>query len=171
MRISREVCQTLPVCYIYSDLVVECVECMANSDNVIRAGLTPKLRDIPALVSGLTYIAGDPKKHVVKHRDFPPSIPRTSIVPSVLYDPPIPEFSVIQTKLYPDRTEKHRAVRGPSIAIVTGGKGWISWKKQDQEKLEVGLGDVFFVGANTEITVESEGNTVLVIYRAFVEGD
>ncbi|KAF8798497.1 RmlC-like cupin [Phlegmacium glaucopus] len=41
-------------------------ECMANSDNVIRAGLTPKLRDIPNLISNLTYTASPPSKHVVE---------------------------------------------------------------------------------------------------------
>lgn len=33
----------------------DCVECMACSDNVVRAGLTPKLKDVPTLVSMLTY--------------------------------------------------------------------------------------------------------------------
>ncbi|KAF5193483.1 Mannose-6-phosphate isomerase [Thalictrum thalictroides] len=33
----------------------ECIECMATSDNVVRAGLTPKLRDVPTLCSMLTY--------------------------------------------------------------------------------------------------------------------
>src|ERR1700722_11977479 len=33
-------------------LPVDIIECMANSDNVIRAGLTPKLRDIPNLPAG-----------------------------------------------------------------------------------------------------------------------
>ena len=32
-----------------------CVECMACSDNVVRAGLTPKLRDVPTLVDMLDY--------------------------------------------------------------------------------------------------------------------
>lgn len=33
----------------------ECVECMATSDNVVRAGLTPKYRDVETLCSMLTY--------------------------------------------------------------------------------------------------------------------
>lgn len=33
----------------------ECIECMATSDNVVRAGLTPKLRDVQTLCSMLTY--------------------------------------------------------------------------------------------------------------------
>ena len=36
----------------------ECVECMATSDNVVRAGLTPKLRDTSILCDMLTYAAG-----------------------------------------------------------------------------------------------------------------
>ena len=33
----------------------ECIECMATSDNVIRAGLTPKFRDVQTLCAMLTY--------------------------------------------------------------------------------------------------------------------
>lgn len=33
----------------------ECIECMATSDNVVRAGLTPKYIDVPTLCSMLTY--------------------------------------------------------------------------------------------------------------------
>merc|ERR550525_94848 len=35
----------VPHAYLSGD----CVECMANSDNVVRAGLTPKLIDVPTL--------------------------------------------------------------------------------------------------------------------------
>ncbi|KAH9306649.1 hypothetical protein KI387_011053, partial [Taxus chinensis] len=40
-----------PHAYLYG----ECVECMATSDNVVRAGLTPKYRDVETLCSMLTY--------------------------------------------------------------------------------------------------------------------
>lgn len=40
-----------PHAYIYG----ECIECMATSDNVVRAGLTPKKRDVEILCSMLTY--------------------------------------------------------------------------------------------------------------------
>jgi mannose-6-phosphate isomerase class I len=39
----------------------ECMECMATSDNVVRAGLTPKLRDTAILCDMLTYAAGMPE--------------------------------------------------------------------------------------------------------------
>ena len=40
-----------PHAYLYG----ECIECMATSDNVVRAGLTPKHRDVQTLCSMLTY--------------------------------------------------------------------------------------------------------------------
>lgn len=40
-----------PHAYIYGD----CIECMALSDNVVRAGLTPKFKDVETLCSMLTY--------------------------------------------------------------------------------------------------------------------
>lgn len=36
----------------------ECVECMANSDNVVRVGLTPKYKDVDTLIDMLTYNMG-----------------------------------------------------------------------------------------------------------------
>jgi mannose-6-phosphate isomerase len=41
----------LPHAYLSGDIV----ECMANSDNVVRAGLTSKFQDIPTLVEMLSY--------------------------------------------------------------------------------------------------------------------
>ena len=41
----------LPHAYLSGD----CVECMACSDNVVRAGLTPKFMDVPTLCQMLNY--------------------------------------------------------------------------------------------------------------------
>ena len=35
----------------------DCIECMACSDNVVRAGLTPKFKDIETLINMLSYEA------------------------------------------------------------------------------------------------------------------
>lgn len=134
------------------------MECMANSDNVIRAGLTPKLRDIPNLVSGLTYEAASPEKHFVKPTSF------GSSSASTLYDPPIPEFSVVQLALGGGKSESHRAFGGPSIAIATEGNGSVKW---DGGKEDVKAGDVFFIGAGTEVNFDAIQD--LVVYRAFSE--
>ncbi|KAJ7493348.1 mannose-6-phosphate isomerase [Mycena galericulata] len=147
-----------PHAYISGDIM----ECMANSDNVIRAGLTPKLRDIPNLVSGLTYEAAEPSKHVVDPAPF------HSSAASTLYDPPIPEFSVVQAVLAAGTTETHPTVAGPSIAIVTDGAGFVSWTGAPKG-LEIGQGEVFFIGADTEVSFSSASG--LTVYRAFVEAN
>ena len=46
----------------------------------------------------------------------------------------------------------------------------MSWRLEG-ESLDIGLGDVFFVGAGTRIELEASGVGELVIYRAFVEVD
>ncbi|KAH9956794.1 mannose-6-phosphate isomerase [Russula dissimulans] len=145
-----------PHAYISGDII----ECMANSDNVIRAGLTPKLRDIPNLVDILTYAAAPASRHVVEPRPFSTSSA------SMLYDPPIPEFSVVSITLTPGQTEGHRAVHGPSIAIAAGGKGKLQWAGGS---LDISRGEVIFVGADTAIDLLSTGHEKLEIYRAFVE--
>jgi mannose-6-phosphate isomerase len=62
----------------------DCIECMATSDNVVRAGLTPKLRDCPTLLSMLTYAVREPQALVGE-----------SVVPGVVgYYPPVPDFQV-----------------------------------------------------------------------------
>ena len=66
--------------------------------------------------------------------------------------------------------ECHDEIKGQSIAIVTQGKGKLSWRNRS-ECLDIGLGDVFFVGAGTRIDFEVNGVGELVIYRAFVEID
>ncbi|KAF7356952.1 Mannose-6-phosphate isomerase [Mycena venus] len=147
-----------PHAYISGDIM----ECMANSDNVIRAGLTPKLRDIPNLVSGLTYEASPPSKHVVTPTPF-----RTA-ASSTLYDPPIPEFSVVQVVVGADAKETHPMVAGPSIAIATEGSGFVSWTG-GSAALDVRQGDVFFIGANTDISFSSASG--LTVHRAFVEAN
>ena len=139
---------------------------MANSDNVIRAGLTPKLRDIPNLVNTLTYAAAPASHHVVK------PLPFSGSSVSILYDPPIPEFSLVNTTLKSGQTEVHRAIDGPSIAIIASGKGKIQWS---DGSLDVVRGEAVFVGANIAINLladsfaAGEEDETLEIYRAFVE--
>lgn len=133
---------------------------MATSDNVIRAGLTPKLRDIPNLVSGLTYGAADASKHLVRPTSF------TGTKHTTLYDPPIPEFSVLRVVLPQGEKETHPAIDGPSIAIITEGNGSLRWGPDAQ--LGISEGDVIFIGAGAEITITTSGAQV-ALYRAFVE--
>ncbi|KAI0700295.1 mannose-6-phosphate isomerase [Cytidiella melzeri] len=149
-----------PHAYISGDII----ECMATSDNVIRAGLTPKLRDVPNLVAGLTYVASDHKKHLVKPEPF--SAVSAVSRHTTLYDPPIPEFAVLRVVLAARETEEHAAIDGPSIVIVTEGSGDVKW---EGGSLEVSEGEVFFVGANTPVRFEEKGGESFTVFRAFVD--
>ncbi|WFD43929.1 mannose-6-phosphate isomerase [Malassezia psittaci] len=139
------------------------LECMAASDNVVRAGLTPKARDVDVLVDMLTYRSTRADDQLLKAErwDGDSAYPN----PTLLYDPPIEEFSVLVTTLT-DKAGKssQRALRGPSVVLVVEGKGTLQADGQSQE-LYAGL--VLFVGANTPIEVSSDHK--LVLSRAFLE--
>ncbi|KAH8103340.1 mannos-6-phosphate isomerase [Cristinia sonorae] len=146
-----------PHAYISGDIV----ETMATSDNVIRAGLTPKLRDVPNLIAGLTYEASEPSKHLVRPAPF------HHAQHTVLYDPPIPEFSVLRVEVKGGDHEAHPPIEGPSVAIVTEGYGRITWG--DADPLEIRKGEVFFIGAGAGLQFSSGGGDALNIYRAYVD--
>ncbi|KAH7888635.1 mannose-6-phosphate isomerase [Phlebopus sp. FC_14] len=143
-----------PHAYISGDIM----ECMANSDNVIRAGLTPKPRDIERLLDCLTYKAGPWSNHQIKWTPFCSS----DITHS--YDPPIPEFTVLEVKLQRAGTETHDAINGPSIAIATGGSGCVKWA---EKSLDLEEGNVVFIGAGANIAFHTSSG--LTVYRAYVE--
>ncbi|KAL8531995.1 hypothetical protein ACS0TY_008557 [Phlomoides rotata] len=132
-----------PHAYIHG----ECVECMATSDNVVRAGLTPKKLDVQTLCSMLTYKQGFPE--ILRGV---PSNPYT-----VKYVPPFNEFEVDQCILPQDKSTTFPAIPGPSVFLVVAGKGAVS-------KELVAEGDVLFTPANTEIIVETTSG--LSLYRA-----
>ena len=144
---------------------------MATSDNVIRAGLTPKLRDVPNLISTLTYTSSDASKHTVTPQPFgAPSDPFADVkAESLVYDPPIPEFSVVRVEADRNGSVRLEGLNGPSIFIVTRGAGKVTWEGEgDGEKgEELSEGRVFFVGAKTPVTFTASES--LEVYRAFVE--
>ena len=132
---------------------------MATSDNVVRAGLTPKLRDVETLVAMLTYEAGPGSKQLLKPTPFGDSDNTT-----LLYDPPIAEFSVLRIELEEGKTTTNRAIDGPSICVVTEGKGQVVC---GEEKVEFTKGSVLFLGAGKEVSWEASEKVEL--FRAFVE--
>lgn len=110
---------------------------MAASDNVVRAGFTPKFKDVPTLTSMLTYSYAPISDQKMKPTNWPHATLNAPAYSSgsdvVLYNPPIPEFAVIRTRLAatarPGRsaaTAKLAPVDGPSIVICTSGNGTIS---------------------------------------------
>lgn len=88
------------------------VECMASSDNVIRGGLTPKFKDIPALLNVVT--------------DQPPIL-YTADAPDYTYPAPVSEFRMRKLVLQAGQTvrESHDSVR---ILLSLSGKLKLSWQ-------------------------------------------
>jgi mannose-6-phosphate isomerase len=136
---------------------IDVVECMAASDNVVRAGFTPKYKDIGTLTSMLTYNSAPADEQKMKPSPF------QQCRYSTLYDPPIEEFSVVRTEL-DGSEEMMEPIDGPSLIIVTSGSGILVG--QDWE-WEIKEGSVWFVGAGEKISLKSKGE--MVTHRAFVE--
>jgi mannose-6-phosphate isomerase len=154
--------------YISGDII----ECMASSDNVIRAGFTPKFQDVNTLTDILTYDHDPPEQQLLKPVDYPyvtlNQTAYSSGSDSLLYDPPIEEFSVVRTVLKKDGAKAtFEAIAGPSIIICTSGSGKISVGPKTEEIKE---GWVYFVGATAEVVLESDSEEI-VTFRAFCEID
>jgi mannose-6-phosphate isomerase len=156
--------------YVSGDIV----ECMASSDNVVRAGFTPKFKDVDTLVNMLTYNYAPIDEQKMNPTDYPyATLNRTAYSSGssvTLYDPPIDEFSVVQTTLRGNGAKAtFDPLDGPSIIICTAGKGKISVGSTVQEVKE---GYVFFVGATAECVLESEGasdDDEFTTFKAFCE--
>lgn len=141
------------------------MECMASSDNVVRAGFTPKFKDVKNLISMLTYSYAPISEQKMKPIPYPAP---SSNSHSILYDPPIDEFAVIKTTLKAGEKEVFKGIEGPSIVIATEGQGKISVGPKEEV---VKKGYVFFVGATAELEIQAENGdgSDLVCFRAFCE--
>jgi mannose-6-phosphate isomerase len=146
---------------------------MASSDNVVRAGFTPKFKDVSTLTSMLTYSYAPIDEQKMQPTDYPYV---TLNVPGwrsgstcLLYDPPIEEFSVIKTDLKaPGAKATFEPISGPSIIICTSGHGSIRVSNQTKQ---VKPGHVFFVGASAECIMENIGSEgeEFTTFKAFCE--
>ena len=102
----------IPHAYIEGNII----ECMANSDNVVRVGLTSKFKDAETLVDILDYEPG------------PVSILESSSdSPETVYQTPASEFQVSRWEIKP-RTERRETVRDSvGVLLVTKGDVLVRW--------------------------------------------
>jgi mannose-6-phosphate isomerase len=155
---------------IHAYLSGDIIECMAASDNVVRAGFTPKFKDVDTLTSMLTYSYAPISEQKMEPIDYPyvtlnaPAYSSGS--QSILYDPPIEEFSVVKTDLKKKGAKAtFEQIAGPSIFICTAGNGKIGVGPTVEE---VKPGYVYFVGATAEVVLESKDEN-FTTFRAFCE--
>lgn len=152
-----------PHAYISGDIM----ECMAASDNVIRSGFTPKFKDVKVLVESLTYSTNDVEEQKLNAAPFPRG---SGVANFALYDPPIDEFSVLQITFdnVAGKAEM-KGVDGPSIAIVSEGKGKMHIKGEEST-LDCITGGVYFIAPGAEVVLISDDKeTPFTMYRAYCE--
>ncbi|MEE9430771.1 MAG: mannose-6-phosphate isomerase, class I [Melioribacteraceae bacterium] len=93
------------------------IECMANSDNVVRAGLTEKFKDVETLLSILNYDSSNNKKMI------PPSA-KTKFT----YHAPISEFKISKNSFEKSKKQTKKNA-GIKIILVTYGNLIVEWKE------------------------------------------
>ncbi|WP_329011636.1 MULTISPECIES: mannose-6-phosphate isomerase, class I [unclassified Streptomyces] len=122
------------------------VEIMANSDNVLRCGLTPKHVDVPELLRVVRFEAGDPG--VLR--------PEASPDGEEVYETPIDEFRLSRYVL-PGETARDLTLPTPQILLCTAG----SVRVGEHELLP---GRSVFVPAEEKTEASGEGT----LFRATV---
>lgn len=119
----------------HSYLGGEILECMASSDNVVRAGLTPKFCDVDTLLSMLTYKTG---RHEMVHLT-PEANP--------FYQVPVSDFALRRV---------HDAVSQglPGITLVLSGELHLT----DQHRSgRFPTGSALFIPAGASVEMRGEG--------------
>ncbi|WP_418602910.1 mannose-6-phosphate isomerase, class I [Hwangdonia sp.] len=127
------------------------MELMANSDNVLRGGLTPKHVDVPELLKHVAF--EETKPNVMQGTLQADGIER-------IYKTPAPDFelSKIDLKL----SENYQSTSKTSqILIVIEGKSTIS---SGEKVLHIGKGDSVFLEANCAYSIAAQTNATL--YKA-----
>jgi len=148
--------QDEPHAYILGD----CIECMACSDNVVRAGLTPKYKDVKTLCNMLTYISKSAKDQI-----FAPQIVDEFTKSYVV---PVPEFVVDAIEVKGEHVRlsfeyKLTQKESGSILIVINGDA-------NCQGTKLYAGYVGFIPAMTSLLINNL-KSPLLIYRAYCRLD
>jgi len=154
-----------PHAYVSGQLV----ECMAASDNVVRAGLTPKPRDTAVLCASLSYATGAPA--VLRGEPVQEFVSR--------YDPSFAEFEVARIEVPAGRDTLLPPSGGAAVLLVAGEDGGGAEVAATATPLGEGSplrrvvsakrGDVLFIPAGTPLAlVAAAGGKPFVAWLASV---
>ncbi len=126
------------------------VELMANSDNVLRGGLTPKHIDVPELLKHISFVGTEPNI----------LYPQASDAGEINYPLPVEDFGISALQLQKGQEYKSTSLSSEIILVMQGG---VAVNQQQQYK----RGEAFVVLPDTEYTVAATADASL-LYRAFV---
>jgi mannose-6-phosphate isomerase len=130
------------------------VELMANSDNVLRGGLTTKHVDVPELLNILTFEGGTPN---VFGGEMVSSEER-------IYRTPAEEFELSRIALARHSRYSGDAPYGPKALLVLDGSGTLT---SAGKCISLGRGSIAFVPCGTQFVMETRA-TDLVVFEAGV---
>ncbi|WP_314174517.1 mannose-6-phosphate isomerase, class I [Streptomyces winkii] len=131
------------------------VEIMANSDNVLRCGLTPKHVDVPELLRIVRFEPGEPA--VLRPEPGPGGEER--------YDVPIDEFRLSRHVIGPGSAAGPLGARTPQILLCTAGHVVLrSVADGGESELTLERGQSAYARAGERVDVTGEGT----LFRATV---
>jgi len=146
----------VPHAYLSGDII----EVMACSDNVVRAGLTPKPRDTDTLCTMLTYNSGYPyirsgKKLDDNSRLYEVNNPLT-----------INEFSLTRTQLNKSQNYVLKHVNTPSLLLLYEGSAVLSpvVSEKSSETLSVSKGATLLIPAKVDLKMQG-GEDGAILFR------
>ncbi|MEQ2213041.1 hypothetical protein XENOCAPTIV_008800 [Xenoophorus captivus] len=145
-----------PHAYIYGD----CIECMACSDNTVRAGLTRKYIDVNTLCEMLNYKPASASSKIFLCVQDPAD-------PCVtLYDPPVPDFTVMKIQV-PASVKEYTvaSVDSASILLVIEGDATATSAAAFSD-ITMRRGSVLFVSANESISLHVTSQSGMTLFRA-----
>ncbi len=127
----------------------QCIELMANSDNVLRAGLTPKHIDVPELM-----------KHTIFESIIPNVMSGNTVLPGEkIYPCPVADFGIAKIDLSSTIAYSSKSY-SLELMIVTEGGVLIN------NKLVLKRGEAVAIPAGESYTMQASGNCTL--FKAFV---
>ena len=111
----------VPHAYVSGNIV----ECMASSDNVVRAGLTPKFKDLKTLANIISYSQSNfyvPTLQVSQNE--------------VVFQTPAKEFTISVIKLNGTANVDLLTQNSPEVLLILDGDLQIKWGDASQQKLQ-----------------------------------
>jgi mannose-6-phosphate isomerase len=143
----------IPHAYIFGNIV----ECMANSDNVVRAGLTNKFKDVNTLVEILKY---DFKEYKIIDQEQKPD--------EIVYKTSACEFQITRFEKDNSYSQKVKVEDKFIIYLIMCGTIKLEWKSKGKTSSQAFTkGDAIFIPASLdEFILSSDSSTQF--YRVVV---
>lgn len=127
------------------------IELMANSDNVLRGGLTPKHIDVPELLANIRTDAIIPE--VVRGKQLHGAIQHFPV--------PVPDFALATLTLSSGEQEQLSAL-GPAIVLVVSGE------VQAEQELFT-KGSAFFLPYEQSVVIQQQGAKAAQVFIAYCQ--